>query len=488
MEMEAVVGGVLGAFPFTLWLCFYLLYVRIKSMAVICSILLCILSVSVMSEYGPGVYFCAMPAYIAADVVIATTWVAGAQHKHSKIRPVLSILGLCSCGLINYAPQIVFFCNFGTLEMSPQAISFYALSEVRIHHTRHLGASRFADEKHYRSAPLISQQYIDAYFKEGYIIIRDLLPSDTVAAFRDELLLTMGDVNRYLAHQSQFRVDASLDFLLFSPLGHVAAQIMGTYNAHLIYSHYRFRINGLHPETPGYHADSRECSHTRNFQFTETGSFFWQIPSREEMHMPIKFQIPLYDDMPGLRLVNVTGLQVMYAYTNGEWNEDVAEFLIVKPQLSLGDVIVHTPCLPHRSPKGVGGRPSGWIGPSYAPSSFRFFNRQAELEQQCEAGIPFDMWADAHLRDNGSSLPPLFERYRWCYPQAYPLDAVHRQKGTFQMDFKLFGWHKPWTVWYTHAWNDKMGEAFHGVNHGSLQPHSSNEVPPDHVIKTTIKQ
>lgn len=272
---------------------------------------------------------------------------------------------------------------------------------------RQLGRTRFADAAsyHHFKLPDGSRQL---YEQEGYVVLRGLLPKSTVAALRKELF------ERYSFEQeknAQYDSDALLDFLVSSPLGEVAAQLLGASQVHLIRNVLHFRPTLVKfKRVPTYHFDWLECEEelpTEGAPFTG--------PS------PIKFNVALYDEMPGLWLLNRSTLGSLMEQANLSGLKasragleplgDVAQLadsVALQPVLNMGDVVAHSAALAHRSPDAGLGSTLGFVSPSYAASSSRCLGRRdSNRECKWEALVP-------------SEEVPTLGEVAGCFPQAYP--------------------------------------------------------------------
>lgn len=270
------------------------------------------------------------------------------------------------------------------------------------HHVRQLGRSHFARSDLYHPASVfLSDQVRRSYFAEGYVILHNLVPAKTIAAFREELFSTVGpfDSNGWIES------DAMFDFLAFGPFADVAAQLFNHTDVHLLYSVHHFR-NDTTQKTPFIHYDSVEIGnrfpHARNttdalvklwFPLQDRSSGFWFLnhstfesiilhTSNEtmvskfhagELRPPAEVCV-----MPpcGLKLCGSVEFQLCEEFLN---------HMMVKPMLNLGDAMVHSSTVLHRSAPLAGDGVTGWIQVSFGVPDTRY--SPIHNERYCDSGV-----------------------------------------------------------------------------------------------------
>lgn len=314
------------------------------------------------------------------------------------------------------------------------ASSLYKVSlaeGVRLQYEPRLGSTPFANESLYRSLDNLSFTAEDhaAFAAEGYLVLKNLLPPETLTALREALLAEFGSSDH--GHNGWLSSGALLDFLTFGPFGRVASELLGGGPAHLLYSVHHFRQAGMVRNTPTLHYDTIEC---------EDGVLSAQQAERSG----IKFYVPLYDKRPAMWFVNQSATErMLHGWGNdslvsrflaGElphlWQWDFVKPDVLqqvaeawrKPVLDLGDVIVHTPCIFHRSAEESGGVAKALVLPTYASPKMRYAGRFNFERRQCESGV-----------DPATAIgaaPPVEEVPNpGCYPRVFPVEAARARVG-----------------------------------------------------------
>eukprot|EP00747_Dinoflagellata_sp_TGD_P198544 gnl/TRDRNA2_/TRDRNA2_71608_c0_seq2.p1 gnl/TRDRNA2_/TRDRNA2_71608_c0~~gnl/TRDRNA2_/TRDRNA2_71608_c0_seq2.p1 ORF type:complete len:374 (-),score=53.61 gnl/TRDRNA2_/TRDRNA2_71608_c0_seq2:22-1143(-) len=298
-----------------------------------------------------------------------------------------------------------------------------------------VGRSPFArKDAYYRGGAYLSQRHRRAYFSEGYLLLRSLLPPATVAAIGDEL-------RRLRSHgwedspNAWMRSDHFLDFLIFGPFGHVASQLAGGGPIHLVRTTHHFR-DGVSKLQPTYHFDWGEC---------EDG----YPPASDTSRALVKFYIAMNDNMPALWLLNQSSFE---AFLRGPTDDDTvlefragrlspphnlcdrqslgcsgptlpAEFVngrALRPILQLGDAIVHATTVVHRSPEAAAeGDGGGFVTLTYGTPDTKYTGQRVGQTSECASGLV-----------SGEHPPRLADLPQpGCAPRVYPLEAVWRAYG-----------------------------------------------------------
>lgn len=330
----------------------------------------------------------------------------------------------------------------GSLESKP--FNFQA-SEVCNLPKPKLGMSMFARTGvFYDSGPkILTEDQRQVYFKDGYLILRNLLPKSTVEALRAELarLPSLGihgpnNINMWIS-SNEF-----LDFLLFGPFGQIASEL---------YEDKSYLIRAAHTldatlETL-YHADGGE------------GRIDVMHPANDTRNSRVKFFVSLYNDMPGPVLVGQSTLEA----TMQSWPEPVNHLallsfrgsllpyprphcgqcdqsswfpavpeeeldrLATKTVLNMGDVLVHATALLHRSPKMR--KKTGLVTAAFA--------RPGLAGRELPRNDKTCNWK----RQNGSAIWRADE-YPECLPRAFPFPHNLRGKH-LQVGFPFCEYHRP---------------------------------------------
>ena len=310
-----------------------------------------------------------------------------------------------------------------------------------------LGMSMFARTGvFYDSGPkILTEDQRQVYLKDGYLILRNLLPKSTVEALRAELarLPSLGihgpnNVNMWIS-SNEF-----LDFLLFGPLGQIASEL---------YEDKSYLIRATHTldatlETL-YHADGGE------------GRCDVMHPANDTRNSRVKFFVSLYNDMPGPVLVGQSTLEAtmqswpepvnhlaLLSFRAGllpyprprcgggpcdqsSWfpavPEEELDRLATKPVLNIGDVLVHATALLHRSPKMR--KKTGLVTAAFA--------RPGLARRELPLNDKICNWK----RQNGSAIWRADE-YPECLPRAFPFPHNLRGKH-LQVGFPFCEYHRP---------------------------------------------
>lgn len=291
------------------------------------------------------------------------------------------------------------------------------------HALRVLGTTPFSgDDAFYDYEPL-GQGHREAYLREGYLLLRHWLPADTMALLRVELLRLYAVP--YVGNH-WLESDELMDFISFGPFGKLAAQLFGRDRVHLLGSVTHFRNNAT-VSIKKYHYDFREC--LEGFP-----------PAGDTARSLVKFWIPLNDELPSFWFVNQSTLaQRIKRVANETAREDFLAGLApppkdlclsgsckrtlpplgrsfldrasLRPMMRLGDVLVHSTTLPHRTSPENGGGVTGWLTLTFGVPETRFVPLDTE-RLNCDTGV------DAR---NVTRIPRLFDvPHPSCYPRVFP--------------------------------------------------------------------
>jgi len=306
-----------------------------------------------------------------------------------------------------------------------------------------LGTTSFSKKSLYFSGTRkLRKQHLTEYFAQGYLILRDLLPPETVIVVRKHLNLSCrvgeGRTNPWMQNR------ALLDFMYFGPFGEIASQLFGGADAHLLRSTSYAQVEqpgGEDKPTPEYH-----------FDWAENGGRF--TPASFTKQSLIKFYVALYDNMPAMWIINQTSLErwlkglphslgedpihLYHMYRNGilppptdTCDEHVCKSFVpaipkplfddlaIKAKLRLGDVIVHATTILHRSAgHSKLGRKRGVLTLTYArPDTVYYgFKGMTYNSHECDSGL-----RDSHIghRPSISEVP-----HSDCFPRVYPRTDV----------------------------------------------------------------
>jgi len=337
-----------------------------------------------------------------------------------------------------------------------------------MHQVRLLGSTPFAHNVAYDSGRCeLTEQDFLVYATEGYLVLRRLVPPATLVALREEILLSFGPINVPYIDNAWLTSNALLDLFTFGPFGDIAAQLFhkggGSKQAHLLYSVHHVRPGSMLPRFGDYHVDVVECEEA-------------YLPAAETLRTKVKFWVGLYDDVPAMWFLNQSTFELILKRTNdtllsdfaagtlSPWwawgmsveNPEVMDALVLKPRLRLGDAIVHSPCLVHRSPVAVAGVPTGFLAPSYAAPEARYVGESA---RQCDSGVGRGTRLADAPSITGVPRPS-------CYPQVYPLEAA-RGRAELRASFRewprwtgvtpLDWWLEAWLMSLQHAWRGAYG-------------------------------
>eukprot|EP00747_Dinoflagellata_sp_TGD_P104404 gnl/TRDRNA2_/TRDRNA2_169242_c1_seq1.p1 gnl/TRDRNA2_/TRDRNA2_169242_c1~~gnl/TRDRNA2_/TRDRNA2_169242_c1_seq1.p1 ORF type:complete len:364 (+),score=30.72 gnl/TRDRNA2_/TRDRNA2_169242_c1_seq1:41-1132(+) len=292
----------------------------------------------------------------------------------------------------------------------------YRLSMVQSTQRRTLGASAFARSTayHEHSKLQLSEESRAAYLEDGYLLMRKALPTETVANLAKYAIKRYG-TQATTEHLQWMHDDALLDFLIFGPFGYIASQLMGGQDAYLSNLHQFVSFNSPSP-VQGYHYDLKECYDYK--------------PAREVESIGVKFFVPL-TDMPGPWVVKQTTMHslkdTVYADFHSMFDalnetavkqankaivnapvhvRDKADAVSTKPFLNAGDIVLHSPCILHGSPRDLDPFTlRGFLCPTYAHRSTKISPLQ---KQDCTTGF----YSEDKRIEN--AWQP------WCYPLAYP--------------------------------------------------------------------
>mmetsp|Transcript_8761 Transcript_8761/g.17377 ORF Transcript_8761/g.17377 Transcript_8761/m.17377 type:complete len:514 (+) Transcript_8761:85-1626(+) len=354
-----------------------------------------------------------------------------------------------------YVPQLIAAWKHGLDYKIPDPVNPFKFRTYLVDHVRQLGSTRFAREDAYAWNLTLTAEQQRAYFQEGYLVLKGLVPPETVVALREELIGTLGYLSSPYNENSWFMSDTLLDFLVYGPFGRVVANLFGGDGVHLIYSNHNLR----HGDWPAYqahrkwHWDSIQCCNEH------------YMPAHRARFTNVNFQIALYDDMPGMHFVNQSAtkelLRLFGEQVNksklqeyfmagflprsvpqsmmGHFGQEVFDRLAIRPRLEIGDAILHSPALLHRSPDGYGGKSSGWLLPTYALSEARFMPVPYVVDRLCDTAEDLKQHGHTGFFDkiDMSSLQQIKDSPRpACFPKAHPPAAVREQVGDYRLSFR----------------------------------------------------
>lgn len=294
---------------------------------------------------------------------------------------------------------------------------------------RRLGSTLFAE---HAERSKLSTKNLEAYFAEGFLLLKGFLAPGLVAALRELLLHRF--VPPVMAN-TWIESDALFDFLVFGPFGKVASQLLNSTTTHLLCSNLHFRD----PETklvPEYHYDNGDCL---------TGF----PPARHTRRTLVKFWIPLYDGMPSMWFVNQSSFEAHLLQASDEhalrefhagrlpppsdqchpehrhfqkfgscpsWvppmPQQKADHLSMKPTMRLGDVLVHSTTLMHRSSERHNDDVTGWLSVMYGAKTSRWIG-DCMKRLNCDPGMDF----------RSLQVPPRVQEVvavSPCFPVAFP--------------------------------------------------------------------
>jgi len=276
----------------------------------------------------------------------------------------------------------------------PSALPFLLWQGGR-EQTRKIGLSMFADRDKYKTITL-SEEQKRMYFEDGTLMLRNVFPPDLLVQLRKHLYDDVGglqiwpwSINGYLD------IDELLDFYLFSNLGDIASQLAG--EEVTLWSDFRyFRAPGQ--RITGDHYDGGECE-------GEAG----MLPPSHMNTSRVRFWITLDDHVPGPSMLQTSTLRKYMTdeqrseFESGhggvklfldlleKHGETMKEEPFAPQDIRLGDVVLHSPCLWHRSPLTNGTRVVGFLAPTYQPESSRFyvapFASPEKARRNCAAGL-----------------------------------------------------------------------------------------------------
>jgi len=200
-----------------------------------------------------------------------------------------------------------------------------------------------------------------------------------------------------------------------------------------------------------WHFDGGECEN-------------WLLPANFTARARLRAWVTLDDDAPGPELIPQSGLRPFLgdkwqAYLSGELGRGPADLQLLTnpefwrpfkealkdgrtyPRARLGDVLLHSPCLMHRSPVSSGERSLGFLCPTYQPAGSRIYQFPMGARRQCKSGLP-------------EGLPAAWSH---CFPRASPAPE-HLRGREVEFAFEDSGvdasrWH--WLLGYTgRRWHD----------------------------------
>eukprot|EP00411_Alexandrium_monilatum_P018543 CAMPEP_0175241864 /NCGR_PEP_ID=MMETSP0093-20121207/30775_1 /TAXON_ID=311494 /ORGANISM="Alexandrium monilatum, Strain CCMP3105" /LENGTH=446 /DNA_ID=CAMNT_0016535927 /DNA_START=39 /DNA_END=1376 /DNA_ORIENTATION=+ len=403
-----------------------------------------------------------------------------------------------------FAPELLAAWKHGWDYAVPDRVNPFAFRTYLVDHVRRLGSTRFAREDAYGWHGSITEADRQAYFRDGYLVIRGLVPPETVVALREEIAGTLGFLSSPYNENAWFMSDALLDFLVFGPFGRVVARLLGGEGVRLVYSNHNLRRG----DWPAYqahrrwHWDSIQCCNEH------------YVPAHATRVANANFQIALYDDMPGMYFVNQSTVAQLLDFFGQQVNEtrmleyflrgvlprDVPQALLghfgqeffdrlaIRPRLRIGDAIAHAPTLIHRSPDGYGGRPSGWLLPTYALSEARFTPVPFVADRLCDTGEDLEKHGHAGFfkKLKTAGLQQLKESPRpACFPQVHPPADARKQMGDLKLSFRRKSYagigagSRTW-FWLSHLY--RMERARAGPDAIALQPPVFTDTPSANVV------
>lgn len=354
-------------------------------------------------------------------------------------KSLLLVIALLCCSLLPSAPQLAGFLVTGSLETTPDVLTLETWRRLfPMEMKQVLGSTKFArPEMYLPEGVTLTDTEKQQYYEEGYAILRGAIRPGTVEALRNELVDSFGypgdafEGNAWMIH------DSLLDFFVYSPLGSIASQLMGDNDTHLIRSWHHVRKPGMAPKFVRPHYDGIEC---------EDGYPPARLPKRTK----VKFYVALFDKMAAMHFLNQSSFENMLNVSAKKTGDDgvikafgegtLPDFpfqavgalgmealeLIgrdkLSPILNMGDVIVHSPCLLHRSAPSDRRARNGFLGPAYGSADGHYAGLLVSGNRQCDSG--FDPALGLAAAPRIDSVPN-----KDCFPKVYPLAA---SRGTLE--------------------------------------------------------
>mmetsp|Transcript_103339 Transcript_103339/g.333338 ORF Transcript_103339/g.333338 Transcript_103339/m.333338 type:complete len:347 (-) Transcript_103339:77-1117(-) len=323
-------------------------------------------------------------------------------------------------------------CGFVTVLVPITAVLLRKVVTLAICGTyvRKFGTTKFADPAMYDEVVLPEERKRE-YFRDGVTVVRGALRPELLQELLQVILQSTNPLLRYtggFASNLWMRSDAYLDFLVYSNLGHLAAQIFASPDAETasapraayMWRDFLVERNRIQGRFLAWHVDKDECE--------------GDLPASLTARSRLRFVIPLADNVLGTVFVNqsayVAAMEPEEAerYWRGElprracgthcgdfwWGESPPLPRVSFPaegatihtgRMRLGDVIVFSACAWHRSP-GISGQDLHFVlQPAFAPASSRIFGR-----------IPLGCRHNLSIGEPLTGSPS-------CFPQAYPREA-----------------------------------------------------------------
>eukprot|EP00747_Dinoflagellata_sp_TGD_P033962 gnl/TRDRNA2_/TRDRNA2_136955_c0_seq1.p1 gnl/TRDRNA2_/TRDRNA2_136955_c0~~gnl/TRDRNA2_/TRDRNA2_136955_c0_seq1.p1 ORF type:complete len:417 (-),score=55.16 gnl/TRDRNA2_/TRDRNA2_136955_c0_seq1:162-1412(-) len=383
------------------------------------------------------------------------------------------ILALVLPAVIHVLPHLVALCRHGRSDVLNTMATLNVLSNIKCQQERHLGISMFANAASYGPHSMvhehISAKDIDTFHKEGYLVFKQLVPRDTAIALRDEIA-TKISTQAPLSWQGWIDSDALLDFLLFGPLGALAARLLDAKAIHLLHSQHVFtrarQPEGiarlwhfdLQPADAHCYADAQSAKHGISMQCGER--------CRSISRSRINIWASLQDEMPALWLANETTAATVAASATGKtkWKQHeiphtspLASHLdevSMKPVVDIGDVIAYSPCVMHRAPVSCGVE-RAYLRATYGCPDATFRGKFVGHGRLCDSGIKQGLPVEQVPSVANAPRPE-------CFPQVWPASVLDGKRGTsFPLSFQCESPMTPFK-WYAQGWADNLADAMRG--------------------------
>jgi len=308
-----------------------------------------------------------------------------------------------------------------------------------------VGETALADAQSYELRELTAEEKRH-YYEHGWVHLKGVLPPALLRGLRASLLQELGaaiwpwSINAFMSHDGLF------DFLLYSPLGHLASQLFGG-EAYLFSDFLYFRHAGQ-LITP-IHVDSGECENPMApANITATSRLRTWVTLDDDVPAPVLLDQSVWKELLRGEADRAAywrgeyagkGFHELFVERYGTWaNPELVEHIVAPQNVSLGDVLLHSPCLLHMSPVSDSDRLLGFLCPTFQPADARRFVYPYASPEQARRNCRNDL-GHRELTVGHD-----------CFPRVYPHSDHLRHK---DMQFQYasaegmgtrFHWYKLW--------------------------------------------
>mmetsp|Transcript_84048 Transcript_84048/g.246547 ORF Transcript_84048/g.246547 Transcript_84048/m.246547 type:complete len:366 (+) Transcript_84048:128-1225(+) len=332
--------------------------------------------------------------------------------------------------LVSLAASLVGFC-FSPLCRRYYYIANHALRRGSALQVRVLGETQFGDAAAYPEVRLTTQNQLE-YMRDGFTVVRDALPPTILKELHQVLKSEHGEFNSVWSHLNSFDSDSLMDFYVYSSLGAIAAQLfqspgMETEAEEATAFLWRDFTYFRHPSEilARWHTDREDCD-------------MEALPPNATRSNRLRIWVPLEDHVQTPDFVNLSLLlghikddETRHRFWRGQLEDwwanlgptfsphEFMRSLLPTQVLRLGDIVLHMPCIIHKSPEPANmTSPTTILFPTYAPGSGGIKITSEHATRACKSSA-----SHAFLIEGDPS----------CFMQAWPPAARPERGSTRQL-------------------------------------------------------